>query len=108
MSYFWLISFILTVILEFFVLWAFFRKNLSVRTIFYFCFLINLFTWPLANLIYGFYNNLYVIEAGVFLVESILVMLLFRINYLKALLISFVANLISALVGFLLAIFHLL
>lgn len=97
-----IISFVLTVIVEFFIFWLFFRKNLSALKIFYLCFLINLFSWPLANLfyeVYGSYNNWLVIELCVFAVESFLLMLLFRARWWKAMLASFVANLITALMG---------
>lgn len=96
MNYF-LIGFALTLVIEFLIVWAFFRHD-ALR-VFYLCFLINLFSWPIANWVYGFYNGFYIIELAVVLAESVLIMLLFRVNYWKALLISFTANLVSALVG---------
>jgi hypothetical protein len=58
-----------------------------------------LFTWPLANIFYGITSIIYFVEIGVFLAESILIMLLFKIKYSKSLLISFSANLLSFLIG---------
>ncbi len=92
-----LIGFVLTLAIEFLIVLAFLRKNPA--EIFYLCFLINLFSWPIANLVYGFYGGFYVIELVVILVESVLIMLLFRVGYWKALVVSFLANLVSAFVG---------
>ena len=93
-------AFILTFIIELAIVFAFLRKN-YFETSFYIL-LINLFSWPLANLVYGFWNHLAVIEFGVFLVEGILILILFRLNWKKAFLISFVANFVSAFVSILL------
>ena len=92
-------QFILTFILELLVLLIFFRKKpLLILT---YCFLINLFSWPIANLFYDIYNNLLIIEIGVVILESLLIMILFRSKYWKSLLIAFLANTISFFAGFL-------
>jgi hypothetical protein len=90
-------DFILTFAVEFFVLLAFFRKKPLL--ILFYCFLINLFSWPIANLVYDFCNNLLIVEIGVVLVESVLAMFLFKTKYYLALLVSFMANLVSFFVG---------
>jgi len=91
--YFFLIGFIL----EFVVVYLFLKKDFL--KVLGFVLLINLFTWPIANLLYGFNWNVYLIEIGVVIVEGFLIMELFKIDSKKSLLISFVANLISFLIG---------
>lgn len=91
--------FILTVLFEFVIVSFFIKKNYI--QLFIYVLLINLFTWPIANFLYGIYFNFYFIEIGVILIESILLMLLLKIKYTKSLLISFLANLASALMSFL-------
>lgn len=98
-----IIYFVLTFVIEFFVVYFFIRKD-YLKVLFY-VFLINLFTWPLANLFYGFGANFYFIEFCVFLAESVLIMLLFQVKYKKALLISFIANLLTASAGLVLSLF---
>lgn len=92
--------FILTFISELAIVWLFLRKKNKLLEIVLFILLINLFTWPLAQLFYGEGVNFFVVEIFVMLTESILIMLLFKIRYWKSLFISFVANLVSALLGF--------
>lgn len=93
----------LTITIEFFILWLFI-KNQTQKIILYSA-LINLFTLPLAT--YSYYNlinNIYIIELGVIFVESFLIMILLQIKYKKALLISTIANTVTALIGFLISI----
>jgi len=97
--------FLITIAVEFFVLWLFFRKSFSALQIFYLCFLINLLSWPLANLIYEIYNNWFVIEFGVFVVEFVMIILLFRARWWKAILASLVGNLATALIALVLILF---
>jgi hypothetical protein len=95
-----LLAFILTFAIELLVI-KFFAKKRWMKTLLY-VFLINLFTWPIANMLYGFFPSIeaaIAIEAGVILVESVLISLLFEIGYRKSLFVSAVANVISALVG---------
>jgi hypothetical protein len=97
--------FIITFLLELGVIFLFIRKY-SWKTALY-VFLINLITWPIANLAFPSFieqfsiYSILIIEAGVILVESVPLMLLLKVKYPKALLISFVANVASALVGLL-------
>jgi len=93
--------FFITFLLEFIVLSLFLRKGYFA--VFLYVFLINLFTWPLANLAYGLGVNFFLVELCVVFAESVLIMLLFRLVFRKSLLISFLANGLSALAGFLLS-----
>jgi len=100
-----LIPFGLTFLIELGIVFLFIRK--SFWKIALYTFLINLLTWPIANLIIGFTGFIYYlfVEIGVFLIESVLLMFLLKIKYPKALLISFIANLLSALIGLFFIIF---
>jgi len=91
---------ILTIITEFLVYLIFIRKN--ILRLFLYSILINSFTNPLANLVYGFGVNIFLIEFIVFVVEIFLIKLLFKMDYKKVTLISFVANLASFIIGVLL------
>jgi hypothetical protein len=92
-----LIGFILTFVLEYLVILGF-RRRQPLKLAGY-VFLVNLFSWPLAQIATGFAINVWIIEICVVLVESVLLMLLLRMSYWKALLMAFVANLISFLAG---------
>jgi len=94
-----LFGFFLTFIIELIVFFWFFRKNYAQIALY--TLLINLFTWPLANLVYDFWSRLFFIEIGVFVIEGFLIMLLLELNYKKAFLISLVANILSAFAGIL-------
>jgi hypothetical protein len=62
--------------------------------------LINSFTNPLLNYFYNYvFHEILALEAAVVLVESVFLATLMEIKYPKALLISIVANLASALFG---------
>ena len=94
---------ILTIVIEYVVVWFFFRKN-SLK-LFGIVILINCFTHPLA--LYFFLNsftNLWIIEMFVFLTEVVLIKLLLEIRYSRAMLISFTANLVTTLAGLLFSI----
>ncbi|MFH1607689.1 MAG: hypothetical protein ABIA78_01000 [archaeon] len=90
-------SIIPTIIIEFIVYSLFIRKE-YLKLLSY-AVLINVFTWPLAHLFIGNLISFFYIEFFVFLIEFPLIMLLFRIKWWKALIISFVANLITMLIG---------
>ena len=93
-----LFNFVLTFIIELAIFYIFLRKN-YLKTAFY-VLLINDLSWPIANLLFGIFPNFYfLIEFGVFITESFLIMLLFEFSYKKAFFLSFVANLVSALAG---------
>jgi hypothetical protein len=100
-----LISLILTIILEFFV-FLIFRRD-KILNIFIYAVVINLLTNPLANL-FNSYINILIIELFVFIIEIFLIKYLFEVSYKKATLMSFSANLVSFLIGnFLLGYFHI-
>ena len=61
--------------------------------------LINSFTNPLANLAVSYGASVFLIELLVFIVEIFLIKLLLETGWKKAILISFVANLASFIVG---------
>jgi len=96
----YLLALVVTIIFEFIIIWIFIRKK-PLKILLYST-LINSLTLPIAT--YGYQNilkNFYVIEILVIFTESILIKLLLRIKYTKALLISFIANFITALIGLL-------
>ena len=98
-----LVAILLTIILEIIVYFIWFRKEYS-KTLGY-CVLINLLTVPLANFFYGFFSasknivGLLGIEIVVFLIEFVLIMFLFKMKWWKALILSFVANVFSFILG---------
>ena len=90
-----------TILVEFVVVVLFLRKDfLRVGG---FVLLINLFTWPIVNFLFGVFGMglLFWLEIGVVIVESFLIMFLFEKKYWQALVISFVANLASFTFGLL-------
>ncbi len=91
-----ILLFLLTFAVEL-IIYFIFLKNW--KEIILYCFLINLFTWPLANLSYGFFGMFWIIEFVVFLVEAVLIKLLFKIGWKKAFIVSFIANLLTAGIG---------
>jgi len=92
------IALALTIITEFVVYLAIVRKE--PITLFMYSILINSFTNPLLNYLYNFeFDELYVLEIIVALVESIIIQLLMKVHYSRALFISLAANLASLLVG---------
>jgi len=110
-KYYWGIPFIITFFVEFLIIWLFIKgkviKPLSTS------FLINFITVPIANFIYtvpAFLNYIYysgiedytlilIVEIFIFIIESLFLKWLLKIKYPKALLISFVANLVTFLIG---------
>ncbi len=96
----YLLALVLTIVVEFIIISFFIRKKYI--SIFLYSALINCFTWPIANYFYGGnFSNFIIIEMAVFLVEGVLIKLLFEINYKKAFLIAFVANIVTAFMTFL-------
>lgn len=99
-----LIPLILTILIEFFIL-ILMIKDRSLSILFFSAVLINLFTLPLATLVYEYYlPDLLLVECGVTLTEWFLFAWLLHLPYKKALLISVIANGSSALFGVLLTI----
>ncbi len=99
MIFLYLFSFLITFLLELIIIYTITKYDF--KKLFLYILLINLFTWPLANLAYYFGGNFYLIELNVILAEAILIMLLLRKRYLFSLGLSFVANLVTALLSFL-------
>lgn len=94
-----IIPWILTLFIEFIVIWLFIRKE-PLKLLFY-SFLINSITLPLATFSYLYlYPSFLLTETLVFLVETVLLKILLEIDYPLALSISLVANIITALLGF--------
>nr|WP_319374811.1 hypothetical protein [uncultured Methanobacterium sp.] len=90
---------ILTVCIEFLIIWLFIRKD-PLKLLFY-SLLINSITLPLATYSYYFLNSSFILtETAVLLVETVLLKLLLEIGYPRALSIALVANIITALLGF--------
>lgn len=96
MSVFW-IKFILTFLIEFIVILFFIRLN--PKKLLLFSFVVNLITFPLANILYSVFIKLIFIELGVFVVEFILLKKMLKISYPAAIKISLVANLITMVIG---------
>ena len=93
-----ILTLLVTIAAEFLILWLLTRKP-PLRVLVY-SVLINSMTQPIATYIYmNLPGMLWVIELGVVLVESALIMLLFRLKYRRALLFSFLANVATALLG---------
>jgi len=86
---------LLTFIIELGIVYLFVRGSFWKTALY--VFLINLVTVPIANLLPISFSL--IIEAGVVIVESFAIMFLFKQKYIRALLISFVANFFSAIVG---------
>lgn len=95
----YLTAWFITIIVEFLIMWLFIRDK--PEKLFLYSLLINSFTLPIATYSYqNILGNIYIIEISVILVESVLIMVLLKIKYNKALLISLVANFVTALIGF--------
>lgn len=95
-----LIVLLSTIIVEFLVYWGFIRKN-PVRLFFY-SILINSLTLPLGNYTYQYLlHNFLLIEAIIVVAESVLLWLLLKQKYHNALLLSLIANILTALMSFL-------
>lgn len=98
----------LTILVEFAIIYLFIRKN-PLQLLLY-SFLINLLTLPSATYIFNKFSSsllsLIVLEIAVFLVESLLLTRFLKIKYKKALLISFITNLLTSIMGVLLVIFY--
>ena len=89
---------ILTIIVEFFILWLFTRKKPLILLLY--SILINLITLPLATYTYLYlYHNLILIEIFVVLAEALIIKILLEIDYKKAILISVCANFSTFIVG---------
>ncbi|NMB86139.1 MAG: hypothetical protein A4E44_00966 [Methanosaeta sp. PtaB.Bin018] len=89
---------ILTILIEFAIFFATIRQD--PPRLFLYSALINSFTNPLFNYIYNYeLHNLYLLESAVALVECFLIKHLLEVGYREAMLVSFLANLASLLIG---------
>jgi len=90
--------FILTLVIEFPVVYLFYKKQWKqVLAPF---FLLNLFTWPLLHIFLDNSDiNIYLLEFGVAIAEAIGYKLFMKSSWGKALLVSFVANTLSYFIG---------
>jgi len=89
-----------TIAVEFLVYWVVLRT--TPLRLFCYSVLINTLTLPLANFAYSSLSlNFYLIEGVVILSESFLLFLLLQKRYLLCLLLSLIANSITALISFL-------
>ncbi|MFC1774939.1 hypothetical protein ACFLZN_01340 [Nanoarchaeota archaeon] len=88
----------LTIFLECVIILIIFQTE--PKSTFLYIALINLFTHPIATLLYSNVSlNFYIVEILVFLVEAFLIKLLFNLRYFRAFLLSFVANLTTAAIS---------
>lgn len=101
---FFFISLILTILFEFFVYYLFIRQN--SRNLFLFSIAINSTTLPVASVIYwkllekfhrGASISFLFIELGVFVIEAVLLKKVLKFK--KGILISFVANFVTMIIG---------
>ena len=92
-----ILALLATIFVEFLAYFILIRKN--PLKLFLYSVLINSITNPLANFAYQIFGNFLIIEILVFLAEGFLIKVLFQTNYQKAFLVSFCANLASALIG---------
>lgn len=105
---FYLTALFITVAVEFAVYVLFFRKD--VLSLLLYAAVINLFTHPIAYYFYNYLSgpinssafNIYflIVELIVFLAETVLIMILLKINLKRSLLLSFAANFATALLSF--------
>ncbi|MGC4103238.1 hypothetical protein [Ferruginibacter sp.] len=93
--------FLLTLIIELPVVCVFFKERWKYALLI--GFLLNLFTWPLLNILL-FYTgiNVNILELGVAITESIGFYLLMQCNWKKALALGFIANALSYGIGLIL------
>jgi len=92
------LALILTILIEYAVYFAVIWQD--PPRLFLYSALVNSFTNPLFNYLYNYeLHNLWLLEIAVALVECFLIKHLLEIGYRKAMLISFLANLASLLIG---------
>lgn len=96
---------VLTVVLEYIVYIIFFRKNFG--KLFLYSIIINAVTNPVANIILSSYYRpglllILLIEFFVVLVEVFLIKYLMEVSYKRAIIVSLVVNIASAILGHLL------
>lgn len=94
------VAWILTIFIEFVIIWSFQRKE-PLKLLFY-SFLVNSFTLPLASYAYFYiYPHLVMVEVLVVIIEVVFLKYLLNVGNKRAILISFAANLCTILAGIL-------
>jgi len=94
----YVVALLATIGIEFVVLWFMTRR--PVLAVLFYSILMNCLTQPVATWFYQTsIRSLWLVEVIVVVVESILIWLLMRVRYPKAVLTSLLANLASALIG---------
>jgi hypothetical protein len=90
--------FLLTLIIEFPVVYLFYKKQLKHVLLPFF--LLNLFTWPLLHIFLDNSDyNIYLLELCVVIIEAIGYKLFMKSSWGKAFFVSFVANALSYFIG---------
>jgi len=77
----------------------FFLLKRPILYILFYAILINCVTHPLATIFYYQFDNLILVEFGVFIIEVFLIKSLFEVNYKKAIIISLIANIFTTIIG---------
>jgi hypothetical protein len=96
----YILSLVLTTAVEFLVLWLLTRR--PVRQVLIYSILVNALTQPIATYVYqNVIGVLWLVEVGVVLVESVIIMLLFKFRYGRAALLSLAANSVTTLIAIL-------
>jgi hypothetical protein len=98
--YFLILPWIITIIIEFLIIWGIIQKKPG--KLFIYSLLINSITLPLATYSFNyFYSDLLVTEIVVVIVESVLLKILLETDYKIAFMISLAANTVTAVIGIL-------
>ena len=93
------LALLLTIITEFLIIYLITKYDW--KELLFYVILVNCFTWPLAIIALNFGTNFYLIEFSVVVIESLLLLGIFK-KYLYCLKLSFIANLITVGMSFLL------
>lgn len=99
-----LLYWIITIIVEFIVIWLFIRSE--PLKLFFYSILINSITLPLATFSYIYiFHYFLIIEIGVLIVEMIFLKFLLEVRYSMAFIISLAGNLITGILGYIIQMF---
>lgn len=89
---------LLTMLIEIPIYFLFVREKIAFSILI--LILANCFTWPILNILFHTTNvHLLILETGVTLVEACIIYLFLAQKFTKALLISFVQNVVSTFIG---------
>lgn len=89
---------LLTMLIEIPIYFLFVRQKIAFSVLI--LILANCFTWPILNILFHTTNmHLLILETGVTVVEAFIIYFLLVKNFRKALLISFVQNVVSTFIG---------